>query len=147
VRRPFKILGCVMLFSVLMPGGARADDKDVIEYREHIMKTLNEQASAIGMILSGAAPDANLVEHIEIISLMADIALRSFEPKVQGGQAKPQVWTDWADFSKRMNEFARNATAVAKTAKEKGKDAATANILDALPCKSCHDIYRDDSKK
>ena len=35
---------------------ARADDKDVIEYREHIMNTLNEQAGALGEILSAAVP-------------------------------------------------------------------------------------------
>ena len=46
-----------------------------------------------------------------------------------------------------MNDFAAKTAAAAKVAKEKGKDAALTNILDALSCKSCHDIYRDEKKK
>jgi cytochrome c556 len=100
---------------------ARADDKDVIEYREHIMNTLNEQAGALGEILSAAVP---------------------FTAKVPGGEAKPEVWSNWADFSKRMNEFARMTADMARTAHEQGKDAALANVVEALSCKSCHDTYR-----
>jgi len=141
-----KILGAVALFSTLSAASARADDKDVIEYRQHIMNTLNAQAAALGMILSGAIPDDNSVAHLEALALTAKTALKAFEPKVQGGEAKPDVWTNWPDFSKRMNEFAQKSAEVAKLATEKGKEAAMTNVLDALPCKSCHEIYRSEKK-
>src|SRR5258706_9284836 len=91
---------------LVLPALAYGDDKDVIDYREHIMKTLNEQAEALGMILSTAIADNNATAHLEIIALTASTALKAFEPKVPGGESKPDVWAKWPDFSKRMNEFA-----------------------------------------
>jgi cytochrome c556 len=122
---------------------AHADDKDVIEYRQHIMKSLNEQSAALGQILSGVVPDDNAVAHLNAIALAASTALKSFEAKVPGGESKPQVWANWPDFSKRMNEFAQLTAEAAKTANEQGKDAAMTGIVDALTCKSCHDVYRE----
>jgi len=141
-----KILCAVALFFTLAPVSARADDRDVIEYRQHIMNTLNAQAAALGMILSGAIPDDNAIAHLQALALTAKTALKAFEPKVQGGEAKPDVWTNWPDFAKRMNDFAQKSAEIGKLANEKGKDAAMANVLDALPCKSCHDIYRSEKK-
>jgi cytochrome c556 len=137
----------VLLAGMLQPGLARADDKDVIEYRRHIMNTLNEQSGALGMILSAAVPGDNAAAHLQAIALTAATALKAFEPKVEGGEARPEVWTRWADFSLRMNDFAQKTAAAAQVARDKGQDAALANILDALTCKSCHDIYRDEKKK
>jgi hypothetical protein len=45
-----------------------------------------------------------------------------------------------------MNEFAQNSEAVAKVGATQGKEAATQRVLDALPCKACHDVYRDEAK-
>jgi cytochrome c556 len=123
------------------------DDKNVVEYREHIMVTLQEQAAAIGQILSGTIPDENSAAHFEAVALTAKTALKAFEPKVLGGQAKPNVWSDWVDFSKRMNDFAEKTRQTATIAKTQGNSAAMATIVDAFSCKSCHDIYRDEKKK
>jgi len=145
MQRPFVTLTALAL-AAFVPPSARADDKDVIEYRKHIMNTLNEQSAALGQILSTVVPDDNAVAHINAIALTASTALKAFEPKVPGGQAKPDVWANWADFSKRMNEFAQRTAQAAKVAKEQGKEAALSNILDQLTCKSCHEVYREDKK-
>jgi cytochrome c556 len=145
MKRPFVTLSALALAAFVLPS-ARADDKDVIEYRKHIMNTLNEQSAALGQILSTVVPDDSAVAHINAIALTASTALKAFEPKVPGGQAKPDVWANWADFSKRMNEFAQKTAQAAKVAKEQGKEAALSNILDQLTCKSCHEVYREDKK-
>ena len=121
---------------------AYADDRNAIDYRQHIMNTLNEQAAALGEVLSGAAPDDNVVAHLDALALTASTALRAFESKVPGGEARPEVWSKWADFSQRMREFAQQTTAMAKLAHEQGKEAGLANVVDALSCKKCHDTYR-----
>jgi cytochrome c556 len=126
---------------------AAVDNRDVIDYRQHIMNTLNEQAGALGQILSASIPDDNVVAHVDAIALTASTALKAFEPKVPGGEAKPEVWSNWADFSKRMNEFAAMTAKMAKTAHEEGKDAALAQVVDALSCKNCHDTYRKEMPK
>jgi cytochrome c556 len=126
---------------------AADQEADAVQYREAVMKTLNEQVGALGQIASGVAPDDNLVAHMDILALAASAALKAFEPKVPGGQAKPEVWADWADFSKRMTAFAQQTAAGAKIAKSQGKDAAMVQLIDyADSCKGCHDMYRQDKK-
>jgi cytochrome c556 len=147
MNRMLEIVGGLVIVAALMPAAVAADDKDVIEYRQHLMNALNEQAAALGMMMSYAIPDDNAVEHFQAIALTAKTALKAFEPKVHGGEAKPEVWNNWADFSKRMNEFAQTSDTIAKLGATQGKDAAMQRVLDALPCKSCHEIYRDEPKK
>lgn len=136
-----RFTAALLAFS-LLPMPSAADDQDVIDYRRHIMETLKSQTAALGMIMSGAIPDDNAVAHIDIIAGTAAIALKSFEPKVEGGDAKAEVWANWDDFSARMNEFAGKTAAMSKTAHEKGKDEALLQAMDALSCKQCHDDYR-----
>lgn len=112
------------------------------------MRTLDEQAAAIGMILSNAVPADSMAAHLQTIALTAQLTLKAFEPKVLGGEAKPEVWSNWADFSKRMNDFAKQSAVAAALAKDKSADNPdlSAKIVDALPCKSCHDLYRQEKK-
>ncbi|HEY6483970.1 MAG TPA: cytochrome c [Steroidobacteraceae bacterium] len=147
MRRPVKVLCVSLLLLTPILTTAAVDGQDVIDYRQHIMKTLNEQAAAIGQILSMVIPDDNVVAHLDAIALTASTALKAFEPKVQGGEAKPDVWTNWADFSKRMNQFVQMSATMAKTAHEQGKDAGLAQVVDALSCKGCHERYRKEKKK
>lgn len=128
------------------PGTVHAQDKDIIEYRQHVMKTLNEQSAALGQILSTTIPGDNTGAHIQAIALAASLALKAFEPRVQGGEAKPEVWNQWPDFSKRMSDFAQKTAEMAKVARERGNDAALTNVVDALSCKGCHDVYRAEKK-
>jgi len=138
---------CASLSLLCAAPAVHADGKDVIEYRQHIMKTLNEQAGVVGQILSGAVPDDNVLSHLDALALTASTALKAYTPKVPGGEAKPEVWSNWPDFSKRMNEFARMTAAMAKTGHEQGKDAALAMVVDALSCKHCHETYRQEKAK
>jgi cytochrome c556 len=139
-------LGVVMLLPMVGHTDDKDKDKDVMEYRQHLMKSLEQQAAALGQILSGAGPAENTVAHMQALALTASIALKSFEPKVPGGAAKPEVWNDWADFSKRMQEFADKSAEMAKIGREQGADQAALHVIEALPCKGCHDVYRDEKK-
>jgi cytochrome c556 len=123
-------------------GPSSASDEDTIAYRQHIMHSLQEQTAALGKIMSGAVPDDNAVAHMQALALIASTALKSFEPKVPGGDSKPEVWGDWADFSRRMEDFARLTAKMSQAAQEGGKDAGLSHAIEALNCKSCHDVYR-----
>jgi cytochrome c556 len=137
-----RIFAVPLLALALLPMGSTADDQDVIDYRKHIMATLDAQVAALGMIMAGAIPDDNVVAHLDIIAATAATALKAFEPKVEGGGSKPEVWAQWDDFSQRMNDFAARTAAMAKTAHEQGKDEALLQAMDVLSCKQCHDTYR-----
>ncbi len=140
--------GAVLVMAgVLQCQAAAADDKNVIEYRQHVMQALDGQAAALGQIVSGAVPDDNAAAHMEALALTAAIALKAFEPKVQGGDAMPEIWSKWPDFSKRMKEFAQKTADATREIKAKGKDADLSTlVVDALNCKGCHDSYRREKK-
>ena len=146
------VLAGVALAAGLSPPAMAAEaltsaDKDVVAYRRALMITLNEQSGALGMILSSSIPDGDPIPHLEAIALAASYATKAFAAKVEGGEAKPQVWTKWDDFSRRMDDFARKTATAAKTAREKGGKEGLTNVLDALTCKACHDLYRDETKR
>ena len=127
---------------VSAPITVRADDQDVIDYREHIMKSMGEQAAAIAMILQQKAPATNFATHVQILAITAATAKKAFEPKVLGGEAKPEVWAEWPDFAKRLDALVAATDELAKTAKDGGVSATQPKIQAALTCKSCHDTYR-----
>lgn len=137
------VAACLALSVNIVPSVASAaEDKDVVAYRQHVMRALDAQTAAVGMVLSGVAPEENLVSHLEAIAVMAGSAAATFEAKVPGGESSPDVWTKWPDFSQRMKAFADGTAKAAKTAREQGKDAVMSEIATALSCKSCHDLYR-----
>jgi len=140
--KPAIVMASLALALMLFADFARADDQNAIEYRQHLMESLNAQAAILGQIVSGAVPNDNVVEHLDILALLASTAKKSFEAKVPGGKSKPEVWSNWADFSKRMDEFATKTAEAAKIAHTQGGQAALSNMLDVLSCKSCHDKYR-----
>jgi len=126
---------------------AHADDQDVIDYRQHIMKTMEEQTAAINQILQQKAPAENFAIHARILATTAATAKKAFESKVLGGEAKADVWAHWADFAKRLDDLTAATADLASTAKAGGVAAAAPKVQTALTCKSCHDIYFVERKK
>jgi len=126
-----------------LPASVQASDPtDVIDYRKHVMKSLSATSAAMNMALQGKAPAENFALHAETLAIVASTALIAFEPNVEGGDSKPDVWAKWPDFEKKMKEFAANTAELAKLAKEGGAAAAQPKLQAALTCKGCHDVYR-----
>lgn len=140
LRRLATGLACVVAASVST--AVQAEDQDVVDYRRHIMKTLGEQAAIIGMILQRKAPADDFATHVQILAVTAATAKTAFEPKVAGGDAKPEVWAQWPDFAKRLDALAAATNDLAIIAKTGGVAAAGAKVEAALTCKGCHDTYR-----
>jgi cytochrome c556 len=111
------------------------------------MKTMGEQTAAIEMIVDQKAPATNFATHERILAITAATAKKAFEPKVLGGDAKPEVWAKWPDFAKRLDTLAAAMEGLAKTAKDGGVTATAPKLQTAITCKSCHDTYRLEKKK
>jgi cytochrome c556 len=143
-----KAFGALMLplFLLGVQQAARAEDQDVIDYRELIMKQLDAEAAALGMIVSGQIPPDSLAFQARALASSARSALKAFEPKVPGGEAKPEVWAKWDDFSKRMQVFAQKSEEMAKVSEGGNVQKVTELMIDAMPCKACHDVYRQKKK-
>jgi cytochrome c556 len=140
----FRFVGAALVAAMLPLAAQAQDAKDpAIAYRSEIMKSMGASAAALGAIAQKRVPhEKNLALHAESIALAARAALVAFEPKVVGGTAKEDVWTNWKDFSDRMKALDVAATEVANAAKSGGMAAAGPKMQAMLTCKSCHDQYR-----
>ena len=118
-----------------------ADDSDAIDYRKHVMKTLGEQLAAIDMIVAKRAPPDAFTVHVKTIAITTTQAKKAFELKVAGGASKPEVWTNWADFAKRLDAMAAAADGLAKEATAGNAATVGPKIRTALDCEGCHKIY------
>lgn len=132
------------------PVMAHADDQDVMNYRKQIMKTMGEQNALMQMVVAGKVPADQFVSHVKTLHLASTQALKAFEPNVVGdgstGSAKAEVWSAWADFSKRMNEQVTKLAALEKAAVEGGMAKASPLIATSLDCRGCHENYRAPKK-
>ena len=79
------------------------------------------------MILENKAPPDNFATHLKILAVTATQAKKAFEPKVVGGNSKPEVWANWADFSKRLDELAANTAELAAAAQPRASLRWVAN--------------------
>lgn len=140
-----RLSGVAFLGSALLASMAFAEDQDTVDYREHIMKTMAEQVGALNQMRQGKIPVDNLAVHAEILAVTAATAKSAFTPKVVGGEAKADVWANWQDFAKRLDELVAVTADLSKMAKEEGI-AAAGPKLQGLTCKGCHDTYREAKK-
>jgi cytochrome c556 len=133
---------------VVFPTVLHADPQDDIDYRQHVMKILGAQLDAIQLILQKKVPADSLVAHTQILADTAAMSKRAFKPDVPGGKAKPDVWTNWTDFSKRLDEFAADTAALARAAQAGGVGAVAPKLKASIAdCQSCHENYETPEKK
>jgi cytochrome c556 len=132
----------VLVATILVSTASHADDEDVIDYRSHVMKTMGEQVAIIGMMLQGKIPADDFAAHVRVLAITAGTAKPAFEPEVPGGDSRPEVWEDWPDFEKRLDDLATATAELAEIADDGGMEAAGAKVKEALSCKGCHDKYR-----
>ncbi len=116
--------------------------EDPVFHRQQVMDALDDEAEALGSIAARVTPPTKMAEHAHNVARLAREAYESFKPNAPGGKAKPEVWTNWADYSAKMEAFVANADKLAAAADTGDVNAVTELLVDALPCKGCHDVYR-----
>jgi cytochrome c556 len=136
----FRICLALALVAAPLPAAAQAA-ADAVTYRKHIMKTMGEQVAALGLVLQNKGPAENAALHARTISLNAQAAMKAFEAKVPGGEARPEIWRNWADFTKRLKALSDGANELAVIAERDGLPAMQARAMNVLSCKACHDTY------
>ena len=122
---------------------AQAADKDVIDYRQNLMKSLGAHAGALGAIAQNKVPYGdNLAYHADAIAAAAEAAQLAFEQNLPGGTSAANIWEDWDDFQGRFASLADSARDVAAAARSGGMAEAGPKMGGLFICKSCHDTYR-----
>jgi len=124
------------------PAISNAEADGLIFERQQLMLGLDKDAKTLGMIAAGSHPKEDLAKTTRSIADGARESAKAFEQIVPGGRSKPEVWSNHAAFQGDMNQFASKAEAMAKAGATGNLDAVTGLMIEALPCKQCHDNYR-----
>lgn len=135
------VKGLALMAFAGVSAAAIADDADAIDYRKHVMNTLGEQLAAVEMIVAKKAPADAFAVHVKTIAVAATQAKLAFQPKVAGGSSKPEVWSNWADFARRLDVMVAASEELAKAAKDGNAAVVGPKIRTALDCEGCHKIY------
>lgn len=124
----------------------KEESEGIIFERQQIMLQLDKDAEILGKIVAGAAPPSKLAETTRAIAQAARDSIAAFEPAVPGGRSKPEVWSNHTTFMNDMKTFASKAEEMAKAGESGNLNGVTNLMIDALPCKQCHDTYRAPKK-
>jgi cytochrome c556 len=114
----------------------------IIFERQNLMLQLEKDAELLGEIAAGIKPADQLADVTRSIAETAAASKAAFEPRVPGGGSKPEVWSNWADYSRRLDAFERDTKQLAELGAKGDLAGATSMLGRALPCKECHDVYR-----
>ncbi len=162
-RKEFKIprtlrAGCAFILAApfaltaiaqTAPAPAPNLPKQAIDNRKAVFTLIGNNFRPIGEILRGNAA----YEAVDVNKYSARVAFltgflgEAFPDVSKAGdtQAKPEVWSDRADFDKRVKDFNEHAVALAQLVAHGGGNTdvfkAAARTV-AQDCKGCHDNYR-----
>lgn len=125
------------------PAPSKVEADAIIFERQQLMTRLGQNSEMLGKIAAGTAPADKLAATAHAIAEDAKAAQAAFEPHVPGGRAKPEVWANWVDFSQRLKSFSDNSAEMARIADTGNRNGVMEFMLTALPCKECHDLYRE----
>ena len=125
------------------PAASPADEAEgIIFERQQIMERLGRDSDLLGKVVAGMEPASKLPAVTRAIADGARDSLAAYRTRVPGGRTRPEAWNNNADFMGRMEDFARNADAMAAVGARGDVVGVTGMLVDALPCKQCHDLYR-----
>ncbi|MEY4697915.1 MAG: hypothetical protein RIT14_2343 [Pseudomonadota bacterium] len=142
MRFPAKTLLACLTLGAGIAFAAEATDPTV-KARQQLMDTIAMNTKVLGDMAGGkAAFDAAAADAAKtaLAAAAADIAT-AFEPQASDPKstAKPDIWANWDDYTKKAEALATAAAALDPASVE-GVQAGMAAIGGA--CKDCHSTYR-----
>jgi cytochrome c556 len=158
--KPNRILALVAA-SLLVAGAAAAQGKpptakeaaDKAAHARHaLFETMGVAMGPVGGMLRGGAFDAAAAGRaglrLEVLGgMIKEVTALDTSKLVTKSEAKPNIWTDRADFDAKADAMVAAAVAL-KTAAATGDKAATTAAMQKVggSCKACHDKYRAEKK-
>jgi cytochrome c556 len=129
-------------WSALATAPDPVETEGIIYERQQIMEQLGRDSDLLGKVVAGLEPASKLPEVSRAIADGARQSLEAYRQQVPGGRTKAEAWSNNADFMRRMEDFVRNAEAMAAVGARGDVTGVTGMLVDAMPCKQCHDVYR-----
>lgn len=149
------LLGVAIVGGVIAAVGGRAVAQEretpgerAVEYRQSLMTVLAGNFGPVIAMATGRMPfnAALATKDADRAAFIATMAADAF-PAISNGagktKAKPNIWTDQADFQTHMQQMI-DRTAALQTAAKSGDEAGIKTAANAVgeSCKGCHDKFR-----
>lgn len=136
---------------VVAPVAAPGPEK-IIKYRELVMEGVAKHMGAMGLVVKGEVDrKQDLVAHAEALAALAPTIPALFPagtgPEAGKTEAKPEVWTKWAEFEAANVTFVTESQKLVEVAK--GGDFEAFKVQYGAvgkSCGGCHDGFRVDDK-
>jgi cytochrome c556 len=134
-----------------VPGQATAEQ--AIEYRKSAYHVVLWNWMPMSAMVRAKIPydKTKFALHATRLAAFVPQLLEGF-PKGSGEgktEAKPEIWTNWVDFSAKMSAFEKESAALAKIAQTDGQTKGLAAVKAQFgkvgeTCKGCHDKYKSE---
>lgn len=128
---------------------AQVKPADAARYRHEAFHVMLWNWMPLVNMVRGKNPynQAEFAKYAKRVSQIAPMLLEGFVEGSGGGdsEAKPEIWSNWADFKAKMNALERESAALARVAKVNDFAKSKAQFAKVgETCKACHDLYKAD---
>ena len=146
-RKSRLVSGFVLALPML--AGAHGNHADPVEYRHAGFYMIGWHFQPMAEMVKGEKPmDAKaFATHAAAVANIAPLLLEGFANGPHKGKtdAKPEIWKNYADFSKKMQAFETESARLAQVAQNGDAGQVKDQFMKtAQSCKTCHDDYRKD---
>ncbi|MBV7485715.1 cytochrome c [Bordetella sp. BOR01] len=122
-----------------------AKPADAIKYRQSALTLIGSHFGRMQPVMKGQAPydAAQIKANVQILNTLAELPWAAFGPGTEGGEARPEVWSDAAGFQQKRDRLKENLAKLTAAADSGDLDKVRAAFGDVgASCKACHDSYR-----
>ncbi|WP_317931233.1 cytochrome c [Halioxenophilus sp. WMMB6] len=141
------LAGATVLAAPVWADNSKDPVKAQVHYRQSLFTLVGAHMGKMGAVMKGKA-DYNaeaMVASANVLAALSAVADQAFvlESAVQGSEAKKEIWSDKAEFDKRLADF---VSATATLAENAGTEAGFKENFSAVgkSCKACHDQFKED---
>ncbi|KDE40555.1 MAG: c-type cytochrome [Nitrincola lacisaponensis] len=139
-------LTCLTASLLFGSGMALADAAASVEYRQSVFKVVKWHMDSLGAMARGDVEfnaDA-AVHHARQVNAMSYMAQEGFGEGTLGGDAKPEIWSNWDQFAGGMERFQEVSGALVVAAEEGSLQALRPAVGQmGQTCRTCHDNFRN----
>ena len=150
MRRFAAVIGSTLSLSLAalaaVPAHAQfAKPEDAVKYRQSAMTLIASHFGRLAAVAKGQAPNdpAQVKSNAQVLQTLAALPWPAYGPGLEGGNAKPEVWSDAAGFKQKQDDFEAKVAALSVAANS-GDIAKLREAVGAVgaSCQACHNSYR-----
>jgi cytochrome c556 len=133
------------MLAVNVHAQAFSKGEDAVQYRQGAFQIMRAHFGALQPVVRGQVPydqDA-VIANIEVLEQVSQLPWRAFGPGTEGGDARPNVWSDSAAFEAAQQKYLESLGPLMAAAKDGSLDRLRQAFADTgASCKACHDSFR-----